>query len=91
MDVRPPYFAYDKTQRYIFAMEVVQENPTIRNLKFLGTDLEPALYLGFKEVIPDLKNLLCVKHMADRDQKKLTELKTNFHLFTHSPRFLLKF
>ena len=58
-----------------FALEIVINNPMIGKLPFLGTDLEKALFQGFKAVCPDLKNLLCLKHMSDRDKKKLTELK----------------
>lgn len=58
-----------------FAIDLVVGNSNIQDLPFLGTDLEKAMFQGFKGVMPNLKNLLCVKHMADRDQKKLTQLK----------------
>ena len=53
-----------------FCIEMVVTNPALRNLKYLGTDMERALYQGFKVVVPELKNLLCVKHMSDRDIKR---------------------
>ncbi|XP_065068994.1 uncharacterized protein LOC135694219 isoform X2 [Rhopilema esculentum] len=51
-----------------FAIDLVVGNSSIRDLPFLGTDMEKAMYQGFKGVMPNLKNLLCVKHMAVRDQ-----------------------
>lgn len=57
-----------------FATEFLLANSKLRNLTYLGTDLERALFQGFKHVLPDLKSLLCVKHMSDRDKKKLTQL-----------------
>ena len=57
-----------------FCLELLVENPALRHLPCLGTDLEKALYGGFKAILPSLKSLLCVKHMSDRDKKKLTKL-----------------
>ncbi|XP_057298383.1 uncharacterized protein LOC130629260 [Hydractinia symbiolongicarpus] len=57
-----------------FATEFLLANSKLRSLTYLGTDLERALFQGFKHVLPDLKSLLCVKHMSDRDKKKLTQL-----------------
>ena len=58
-----------------FCMDLVASEAEIRKLPILGTDLEEALFQGFKVIIPTMQSLLCVKHMSDRDQKKLTSLK----------------
>ena len=57
-------------------MNLVVNKIEIRKLHILGTDLEKALFHGFKIIIPTMQSLLCVKHMPDRDRKKLTKLKT---------------
>ena len=53
-----------------FCIEMVVTNPALRNLKYLGTDMERALYQGFKVVVPELKNLLCVIGLAKPEGKK---------------------
>ena len=58
-----------------FCMDLVASKAEIRKLPILGTDLEKALFQGFKVIIPTMQSLLCVKHMSERDQKKLTSLK----------------
>ena len=58
-----------------FCMDLVASKAEIRKLPILGTDLEKALFQGFKVIIPTMQSLLCVKHMCDRHQKKLTSLK----------------
>jgi len=57
-----------------FALDMVVSTPGLKPPKFLGTDLEKAMYDGFKKVFPDLNSLLCVKHLSDADQRKLTKL-----------------
>ena len=58
-----------------FCMDLVTSKAEIRKLPILGTDLEKALFQGFKVIIPTMQSLLCVKHMSDRGQKNLTSLK----------------
>ena len=57
-----------------FALDMVVSSPGLKNPSFLGTDMEKAMFDGFKRVFPDLKNLLCVKHLSDRDKRKLTSM-----------------
>ena len=58
-----------------FCMDLVVNKAEIRKLPILGTDLEKSLFQGFKVIIPTMQSLLCVKHISDRDKKKLTSLK----------------
>ena len=51
-----------------FALEMVTANPEMLELKSLGNDLEKAIFKGFKSVIKNVNNRLCVKHMADWDK-----------------------
>ena len=73
----PILFHMKKTRETFsrFCMDLVASNAEIRKLPILGTDLEKALFQGFKVIIPTMQSLLCVKHMSDRDQTKLTSLK----------------
>ena len=73
----PILFRMKKTPKMFsrFCMNLVASKAEIRKLPILGTDLEKALFQGFKVIIPTMQSLLCVKHMSDRDQKKLTSLK----------------
>ena len=58
-----------------FCMDLVANKAEIRKLPILGTDPEKALFKSFKVIIPNIQSLLYMKHMSDRDQKKLTSLK----------------
>ena len=58
-----------------FCMDLVASKAELRKLPILETDLEKAIFQGFKVIIPTMQSLLYVKHMSDRDQKKLTRLK----------------
>ena len=73
----PILFHMKKTPEafYRFCMDLVASKAEITTLPILGTDLEKALFQGFKVIIPTMQSLLCVKHMSDRDQTKLTSLK----------------
>ena len=57
-----------------FANELVSTAPEIRNLKKIGVDMEEAIFSGFKHHIPDVKRLLCVRHLSVRDEEKLIKL-----------------
>ena len=61
-----------------FALDMVVSTPGLKPPTFLGTDLEKAMYDGFKKVFPDLNSLLCVKHLSDADKRKLTKLGGTF-------------
>ena len=51
----------------------------LKSPKFLGSDMEKAMFLGFQTVFPGLKSLLCVKHLSDRDRRKLTSMGGRSH------------
>ena len=57
-----------------FALELLSADPTLRNLKKIGVDLESAIYNGFKKVFPTLYRLLCIRHISERDRQKLGKL-----------------
>ena len=73
----PILFHMKKTPEtfYRFCMDLVASKAEITTLPIIGTDLEKALFQGFKVIIPTMQSLLCAKYMSDRDQKKLTSLK----------------
>eukprot|EP00794_Sanderia_malayensis_P002387 gene2387-2747_t len=56
------------------ALELIAADPGLRNLKKVGVDMEEAIFSGFKHHIPDLKRLLCVRHLSSRDEEKLLKL-----------------
>lgn len=57
-----------------FALDMVVADPGLNAPSFLGTDMEKAMFAGFKKVFPGLRSLLCVKHLYDRDQRKLSKM-----------------
>ena len=57
-----------------FICEMCTYNPGIKELKFIGTDLEKAIFNGFAYQIAGLKVLLCVLHLQKNDKAKLSEL-----------------
>ena len=46
----------------------------ISHLKKVGTDMDEPIYNGIKFVIPEVKPLYCVRHLRQRDEKKLDGL-----------------
>ena len=46
-----------------FCGELLSANPSLENLKKVGTDMESAIYGGFKSLLPKLLQLLCVRHL----------------------------
>jgi len=61
-----------------FAMDMLVSSNMI-SPKFLGTDMEKAMFGGFSKIFPDLKHLLCVKHLSDRDNRKLTNIGARYN------------
>ena len=57
-----------------FALDMLVSNPGLQAPSFLGTDGEKAMFNGFQKVFPEMRGLLCVKHLHDRDQRKLTSM-----------------
>lgn len=58
------HFTKDESIFKRLALEMIAFNPNIINLKKIGVDMEAAIFNG----------LLCVKHLSDRDKKKLISL-----------------
>ena len=42
----------------------------ISHLKKIGADMDEWIYNGAKAVIPEVKQLYCVRHLRLRDEKK---------------------
>ena len=57
--------------------EMCTFQPQIKDLKYIGTDLENAIFNGFSSQINELKRLLCVRHLQINDKKKLSDLNTS--------------
>ena len=55
-----------------FSLDMVVSG--LKGPAFLGTDMEKAFFEAFKKVFPSLANLLCVKHLFDRDQQHLSKI-----------------
>ena len=43
----------------------------ISHLKKIGTDMDELIYNGVKAVIPEVKQLYCVRYLHQRDEKNL--------------------
>ena len=67
-------FTKDKSTFSRFALEMMAVDSNISNLKKVGTDMDESIYNGVKPVIPEVKQLYCVRHLRQRDEKKLDGL-----------------
>ena len=50
-----------------FCLELVAANPALLNIQKLGVDMEAAIFNGFKSVLIGLAQLLCTRHLQQRD------------------------
>ena len=57
-----------------FTLEPLATNLKLIELKNLGVDMESAIYHDFKNFIPSINRLLCVRHLKQTDEKKLDKL-----------------
>ena len=74
------HFTKDKDTFTRFALEMMAIDPlVISKLKKIGVDMEDAIFEGIKNVMPNVSQLYCVRHLSQRDEKKLIVLlaKTN--------------
>ena len=46
----------------------------LKNINFIGVDLESAIFIGLKTIIPVLRKLTCVCQLMKRDESKLADL-----------------
>ena len=49
-------------------------NSNLKNISFIGDDLESAIFTGLKTMIPGLCMLICVRDLMKRDELKLADL-----------------
>ena len=52
-----------------FALELLATDPKLTELKNIGVDMESAIYQGFKNFIPSINRLLCVRHLKQGKKK----------------------
>ena len=48
-----------------FASDIVNKNNRLKQIKSLGSDRQMEMYNGFKYHMPDLKHVICKKHIED--------------------------
>ena len=68
------HFTKDESAFCRFALELLAADPKLIELKKIGFDMETAIYRGFKNFIPSVNRILCVRHLKQRDEKKLDQL-----------------
>ena len=57
------HFTMDDKTFSRLALELLDTEPELINLKAIGADMEEAIAKGFKRVIPNIKVLYCVRHL----------------------------
>ena len=57
-----------------FELEILSANPNLKNISFIGVDLESAVFTGLKTMIPGLFRLICMHHLMKRDESKHADL-----------------
>ena len=57
-----------------FGLEILSANPNLKNISFIGVDLESAIFTGLETMIPGLRRLICVCHLMKRNESKLGDL-----------------
>ena len=57
-----------------FGLEILSANPNLKNISFIGVDLESPIFTGLKTMIPGLCRLICMRHLMKRDESKLADL-----------------
>ena len=68
------HFTRDEKTFGRFGLEILSPNPNLKNISFIGVDLESTLFTGLKTMIPGLRRLRCVHHLMKRDESKLADL-----------------
>ena len=68
------HFTKDEKTFGRFGLEISPANPNLKNISFMGVDLESAIFTGLKTRIPGLRRLICVRHLMKRDESKLANL-----------------
>ena len=57
-----------------FASDLVNSNATLRGIKFLGSDRQKEIFNAFKIHMPQLRLLLCRKHVGENIERYLNRL-----------------
>ena len=72
----PTLFHFTKDDKTFsrLALELLDTEPELINLKTIGADMEEAIAKGFKRIIPNIKVLYCARHLKQRDEMKLDSL-----------------
>ena len=73
------HFTKDENAFGRFALELLSADHELVGLKNIGVDMEKAIYRGFKNIIPSVSRLLCVRHLKQRDEKKVDKLLARVH------------
>ena len=68
------HFTKDESTFSRLALELIDAEPKLVDLKFIGVDLEEAITEGMKRIIPNVNILYCVRHLKQRDEEKLKNL-----------------
>ena len=61
------YFTKDEGAFGGFALELLAADPKL-------TEMQSAIYQGFKNFVPSINRLLCLRHLKQGDEKKLDKL-----------------
>ena len=67
-------FTKDKKTFGRVGLEILSASPKLKNISFIGVDLESAIFTRLKTVIPGLCRLICVRHLMKADESKLADL-----------------
>ena len=66
------HFTKDKSSFSHFALEMMAFDSNINHPKKVGTDMDESIYNDVKDVIPEVNQLHCVRHLRQLDKKNLT-------------------
>ena len=55
-------FTTDEKKFGRFGLEISSANPNLKNISFIGVDLESVIFTGLNTMIPGLRRLICVRH-----------------------------
>ena len=69
------HFKKDEEAFRQFVLEICAGNPKLKELKAVGVDVESTIYHGFKSILKDLTQFICICHLHQCD-----ETKTEKHL-----------
>ena len=57
------HFTKDEKTFGRFRLEILSANPNLKNISFIGVDLESVIFTGLKTMIPRLRRLICIRHL----------------------------